>query len=116
MVTLTETGTHAQAGAAVGSYRDGEPELAIQMADSAAGMLVIMDRGFPGVALWRAYTGARAHLRTCDKQLGALCRFDHPAWRSCRSRAAWMSLRWVLAQSARAPSGTSSDRPRSVSS
>jgi hypothetical protein len=25
-------------------------------------MLVIMDRGFPGVALWRAYTGAGAHL------------------------------------------------------
>jgi len=62
VVTLTETGTHAQADAAVGSYRDGEPELAIQMAGSAAGMLVIMDRGFPGVALWRAYTGARAHL------------------------------------------------------
>jgi hypothetical protein len=25
-------------------------------------MLVIMDRGFPGVALWKAYTQARAHL------------------------------------------------------
>ncbi len=25
-------------------------------------MFVIMDRGFPGVALWRAYTGAGAHL------------------------------------------------------
>jgi len=32
------------------------------MAGSAAGMLVIMDRGFPGVALWKAYTQARAHL------------------------------------------------------
>jgi hypothetical protein len=53
VVTLTEAGTRAQADAAVGSYRDGEPELAIQMAGSAAGMLVIMDRGFPGVALWR---------------------------------------------------------------
>jgi len=30
--------------------------------DSAAGMLVIMDRGFPGVALWKAYTQAGAHL------------------------------------------------------
>jgi hypothetical protein len=62
VVTLTETGTHAQVDAAVGGYRDGEPELAIEMAGSAAGMLVIMDRGFPGVALWRAYTSARAHL------------------------------------------------------
>ena len=33
------------------------------MAPSAAGMLVIMDRGFPGVALWKAYTQAGAHLR-----------------------------------------------------
>jgi hypothetical protein len=32
------------------------------MAGSAAGMLVIMDRGFPGVALWKAYTKAGAHL------------------------------------------------------
>jgi hypothetical protein len=32
------------------------------MADSAAGMLVLMDRGFPGVALWKAYTLAGAHL------------------------------------------------------
>ncbi len=35
---------------------------AAAMAGSAAGMLVIMDRGFPGVALWKAYTQARAHL------------------------------------------------------
>jgi hypothetical protein len=62
VVTLTETGTHAQIDAAVGGHRTGEPELAIKMADSAAGMLVIMDRGFPGVALWGAYTGAGAHL------------------------------------------------------
>jgi hypothetical protein len=62
VVTLTETGTRAQADAAVGSYRDGEPKMAIAMAGPAAGMLVIMDRGFPGVALWRACTGAGAHL------------------------------------------------------
>jgi hypothetical protein len=36
--------------------------LAIKLAASADGMLVVMDRGFPGVALWRAYTGAGAHL------------------------------------------------------
>ena len=62
MVTLTETGTHASVDARVGGFSGGEPELAIAMAPSAAGMLVIMDRGFPGVALWKAYTQARAHL------------------------------------------------------
>ncbi len=62
MVTLTETGTHAPIDAAVGAFSGGEPELAIAMAGSAAGMLVIMDRGFPGVASWKAYTQAGAHL------------------------------------------------------
>ncbi|MFF3469369.1 IS4 family transposase [Streptomyces sp. NPDC001984] len=62
VVTLTETGTHAQIDAAVGGHCHGEPELAIRLAASADGMLVIMDRGFPGVALWRAYTDAGAHL------------------------------------------------------
>jgi hypothetical protein len=62
VVTLTETGTHSSADASVGGFRGGEPELAIAMAGSAAGMLVIMDRGFPGVALWKAYTQAGAHL------------------------------------------------------
>jgi Insertion element 4 transposase N-terminal/Transposase DDE domain len=62
VVTLTETGTHASIDAAVGAFSGGEPELAIAMANSAAGMLVIMDRGFPGVALWKAYTQAGAHL------------------------------------------------------
>jgi Transposase DDE domain len=68
VVTLTETGTHAQIDAAVGGFNTGEPELAIGLAAAAAGMLVIMDRGFPGVALWRAYTGAGAHLliRACS--------------------------------------------------
>jgi Insertion element 4 transposase N-terminal len=62
VVTLTETGTHAQIDAAVDGFCCGEPELAVRLAASAARMLVIMDRGFPGVALWRAYTGAGAHL------------------------------------------------------
>jgi hypothetical protein len=62
VVTLTEAGTHASVDASVGGFCGGEPELAIAMAASAAGMLVIMDRGFPGVALWKAYTGAGAHL------------------------------------------------------
>jgi len=62
VVTLTETGTHAQIDAAVDGFCCGEPELAVRLAPSAARMLVIMDRGFPGVALWRAYTEAGAHL------------------------------------------------------
>ncbi|WP_331751134.1 IS4 family transposase (plasmid) [Streptomyces globisporus] len=62
VVTLTETGTHASIDARIGGFNGGERELAVQMADSAAGMLVIMDRGFPGVELWKAYTRAGAHL------------------------------------------------------
>ena len=62
VVTLTETGTHSPVDARVGGYCAGEQELAAAMAGSAAGMLVIMDRGFPGVTLWKAYTQARAHL------------------------------------------------------
>jgi hypothetical protein len=62
VVTLTEAGTHSSVDARVGAFSGGEPELAIAMAPSAAGMLVIMDRAFPGVALWKAYTQAGAHL------------------------------------------------------
>jgi hypothetical protein len=62
VVTLTETGTHSSVDARVGGYCSGEQELAVAMAGSAAGMLVIMDRGFPGVALWKAYTQAGSHL------------------------------------------------------
>ncbi len=62
VVTLTECGTHAQIDAAVGGFNGGERELAIALAPSAARMLVIMDRGFPGVELWKAFLGAGAHL------------------------------------------------------
>ncbi|MEU2718496.1 transposase [Streptomyces sp. NPDC007205] len=62
VVTLTETGTHACIDARVDGYNSGERDPAMAMATSAAGMLVIMDRGFPGVELWKAYTGAGAHL------------------------------------------------------
>jgi Insertion element 4 transposase N-terminal/Transposase DDE domain len=62
VVTLTEAGTHSTIDARVGGFNGGEPELAAAMAPAAAGMLVIMDRGFPGVALWKAYTQAKAHL------------------------------------------------------
>ncbi|MGW3985436.1 IS4 family transposase, partial [Streptomyces mirabilis] len=62
VVTLTECGTHAQIDAAVGGFNGGERELATTLATSASKMLVIMDRGFPGVELWKAYLGAGAHL------------------------------------------------------
>ncbi|WP_406469973.1 IS4 family transposase [Streptomyces sp. NBC_01615] len=62
VVTLTECGTHAQIDAAVGGFNGGERELAITLATSASKMLVIMDRGFPGVELWKAYLGFGAHL------------------------------------------------------
>ncbi|WP_053682792.1 IS4 family transposase [Streptomyces sp. WM4235] len=62
VVTLTECGTHAQIDAAVGGFNGGERELAIGLVGSARGMLVIMDRGFPGVELWKAYLEAGAHL------------------------------------------------------
>src|SRR5437588_825153 len=42
VVTLTETGTHSSVDARVGGYCAGEQELAVAMARSAAGMLVIM--------------------------------------------------------------------------
>ncbi|MET9468011.1 IS4 family transposase [Streptomyces sp. NPDC006544] len=62
VVTLTECGTHAQIDAAVGGFNGGERELAITLSASASKMLVIMDRGFPGAELWKAYLGAGAHL------------------------------------------------------
>jgi len=62
VVTLTETGTHSSIDARVGGYNSGERGPAAAMAASASGMLVVMDRGFPGVELWKAYTGAGAHL------------------------------------------------------
>jgi hypothetical protein len=62
LVTLTECGTHAQIDAAVGGFNGGERELAIKLADAARGMLVLMDRGFPGVELWKSYLRAGAHL------------------------------------------------------
>ena len=62
VVTLTEAGTHSSIDARVGGFNGGEPKLAIAMAAGAADMLVIMDRNFPGVALWKAYTRAGAHL------------------------------------------------------
>ncbi|MGW3957319.1 transposase domain-containing protein [Streptomyces sp. NPDC004752] len=59
VVTLTEAATHASVDVRVGAFSGGERELAVAMAGSAAGMLVIMDRGFPGVELWKAWRRCR---------------------------------------------------------
>lgn len=63
LVGLVECGTHALVDVALGSYRDGEPELAAKLVRSLVeGMLVLADRGFFGVALWHAYLDAGAQL------------------------------------------------------
>ncbi|MGI5134319.1 IS4 family transposase [Streptomyces sp. CA-106110] len=62
VVTLTEIGTHAVLDARVGGLVDSEQDLAVPLAAAATGMLVIMDRGFVGVGVWRAFTGAGAHV------------------------------------------------------
>ncbi|MGW4995997.1 IS4 family transposase, partial [Streptomyces mirabilis] len=62
VVTLTEIGTHAVLDARVGGLVDSEQDLAAPLAVAAAGMLVIMDRGFVGVGVWRAFIGAGAHV------------------------------------------------------
>lgn len=63
LVGLVECGTHALVDAALGGYHDGEPELAAKLVRCVVeGMLVLADRGFFGVALWRTYLDAGAHL------------------------------------------------------
>ena len=56
VVTLIETGTRAPRAAAIGGYRTGEMELAVPLAAAVGhGDLVLFDRGFPSIALWRAF-------------------------------------------------------------
>lgn len=62
IVGLGECGTHAITGAAIGSIRHGERELAEPLtAQLDSTMLVMADRGFYSYQLWRAYllTGAQ---------------------------------------------------------
>jgi hypothetical protein len=61
VVALIESGTHVVVDAAVDAYRVQERELAARLAPSLRpGMLVLADRGLPGVHLWKqmAATGA----------------------------------------------------------
>jgi hypothetical protein len=63
LVALAECGTRALAGAAFGGYRAGEQTLAAQLAPRMrAGMLVLADRNFPSVKLWRAASAQGAEL------------------------------------------------------
>ena len=62
VLTLTEIGTHAVLDARVGGLVDSEQDLAVPLASGTAGMLVIMDRGFVGVSVWREFTAAGAHV------------------------------------------------------
>jgi hypothetical protein len=56
VVTLTEAGTRAVLDASFGPYTTGERELAAALAVSMGpGMLVVFDRGFPSVKLWRTF-------------------------------------------------------------
>lgn len=63
LLGLVECATLALMDAALGGYGDGEQELAAQLVGSVSrGMLVLADRGFLSVVLWRTYQDAGAHL------------------------------------------------------
>ncbi|MFE3453541.1 IS4 family transposase [Nonomuraea sp. NPDC059194] len=60
---LVECGTRAIIDAVFGSYRSGEPELAARMLPSLrGGMLLLADRNFVGLDLWRQAAATGAHL------------------------------------------------------
>src|SRR5258708_571685 len=59
VVTLVEAGTRAVRGAAVGQSGFGERELTLDLVPlTGPGMIVIMDRGFPGCELIRKFNAA----------------------------------------------------------
>lgn len=63
VVGLVECGTRALADVAIGRYGDGESRLAAVLVRSITpGMLLLADRNFPSVRLWRLFTGAGADL------------------------------------------------------
>lgn len=70
MVTLTEVGTHATIGAALGGIRTGERALASEVIETYLrdDMLLVADRGFYSYAMWRstAATGADLLWRISD--------------------------------------------------
>ena len=63
VVALTECGTHAIIGAEIGPYRSGETTLARPLLRLLTqGMLLLLDRGFPGYELWRQAAATRSEL------------------------------------------------------
>lgn len=63
MAALVECGTHAVLDAELDGCRVGELTLSARLVRSAGpGMLVLADREFLGVRLWRAFTGTGAHV------------------------------------------------------
>jgi hypothetical protein len=63
VVALIACGTRALLGAAIGPLADGEQKLAATLTGCLQpGMLLLADRGFWSLALWRACAATRAHL------------------------------------------------------
>lgn len=63
VVGLVECGTRALVDVAIGRFGDGESRLAALLVRSIApGMLLLADRNFPSVRLWRLFTKAGADL------------------------------------------------------
>jgi hypothetical protein len=63
VVGLVECGTRALVDVAIGRFRDGESRLAVLLVRSiTSGMLLLADRNFPSVRLWRLFTKAGADL------------------------------------------------------
>jgi hypothetical protein len=63
VVGLVECGTRALVDIAIGRFGDGESRLAALLVRSIRpGMLLLADRNFPSVRLWRLFTGAGADL------------------------------------------------------
>jgi hypothetical protein len=77
VVTLSEAGTHAVLDARIGGLIDSEQDLAVPLAACARDMLVIMDRGFVGVNVWREFTGAGAHVLIRAKSNNARTPVEH---------------------------------------
>jgi len=87
VVGLVECATRALADIAIGRFRDGESPLADVLVRSIRpGMLLLADRNFPSVRLWRLFTGAGADLLWRAKEPVAnrvVRRFDDGSYLAC---------------------------------
>ncbi|MCA6090904.1 IS4 family transposase [Streptomyces sp. SCA3-4] len=86
MAALAECGTHAVLDAELGGCRTGELTLSARLVRSVGpGMLVLADREFLGVPLWRAFTGAGAHVLwrvSANRVLSVQTRLPDGSWLS----------------------------------